>query len=112
MKTKIMQRICLFIGLGLLLCLPSIGRAGGNTPQSEKGQVIATFRPVKSDQEMADIKPGDIIIKVCRDCGAATMVRVDKPGGKGVYDYVAKKCEYCGSVNTCIDVTKDSVSIK
>lgn len=112
MKTKIIQHICLSFGLGLLLCLPSISHAGGNAPQAEKGQVIARFTPIKSDQETVNLQPGDVVVKVCRDCGAVTLVRVTKPGGKGVYDYVAKKCESCGSENTYMAVTKDSIQLK
>lgn len=106
MKTRIIQQICLFIGLGSLFCSPSISYAGGNQPQATKGEVIAKFTPIKSDQELNNLQPGDIIIKVCRDCGSVTMVRVVQPG-KGVYDYTIKKCENCGSENTYMAVTKD-----
>jgi hypothetical protein len=112
MKTKIIQQICLFIGLGLLFCSPSISYAGGNVPQADKGQVIARFTPIKSDQETINLQPGDVIVRVCRDCGAVTLVRVTKPGGKGVYDYVAKKCDNCGSENTYMAVTKDPIQLK
>lgn len=111
MKIKIVQRICLALGLGLLLGLPFTGYAGGNVPQGSKGNVIAKFTPIKSDQQLEDLKPGDIVLKICRDCGTATMVRVEKPG-KGVYDYVAKKCENCGSENTYLCVTKESIPLK
>ena len=112
MKTKIIQQMCLSIGLGLLLCSPSIGYAGGNVPQADKGEVIARFTPIKSDQEIISLQPGDVIVKVCRDCGAVSLVRVTKSGGKGIYDYVTKKCDNCGSENTYMAVTKDSVQLK
>lgn len=111
MITKIIQQICLAAGLALILTVPAVTRAGGNEPQASKGQVVAKFTPIKSDQELNDLKPGDVILKVCRDCGCASLIRVDKPG-KGVFDYVAKKCESCGSENTYLSVTKDAIPFK
>ena len=108
MKIKIIQQISLFIGLGLFFCSPSISYAGGSGQVPDKGLVIARFMPVKSDQEVITLQPGDVIVKVCRDCGAVTFVRVTKAGGKGANDYVAKKCDNCGSENTYIAVTKDT----
>ena len=106
MKTKLIQKTCLHVILGLTLLIPTLGRAGGNT-----GQMIAKFEPMKSDQQMADLKPGDTIVKVCRNCNRVTLIRIDKPG-KGVYDYVAKKCEDCGSDDTYIAVSKQVIPFK
>jgi hypothetical protein len=105
MKIKTIQQVCLALALGLVLFLPVATRAGGS------GQVAARFTPMKTADEINAIKPGDTIVKVCRDCGAVTLVRVVK-GGKGVYDYVAKKCEECGSENTYLAVSKQPVPFK
>ena len=111
MKNRIIQQTCVSLGLGLLLCLPSFSYAGGDQPQATKGEVIAKFKPVKSDKDLNDLEPGDVIVKVCRDCGDVTMVRVEK-AGKGVYDYLAKKCEGCGSENTYMATTKQFIPFK
>jgi hypothetical protein len=106
MKRNIIQKVCLTIGLGLLFCLPSVNYADGDPPQAGKGQVMGTFTPIKSEKEIHDLKPGDIILKVCCDCHAATIAQVDKPG-KGDYEYTLKKCEKCGSSSTYLAVTRD-----
>ncbi|MFO1475310.1 MAG: hypothetical protein U1F98_01505 [Verrucomicrobiota bacterium] len=105
MKTKTIQRRCLAAVLGLAILLPSAIQAGGN------GQVVRAFAPAKSTQEIEQLKTGDTIAKVCRACGAVTLVRVEK-GGKGFYDSVAKKCEDCGSENTYLAVAKQTVPFK
>jgi hypothetical protein len=105
MKIKTIQQACLALALGLVLFLPVASRAGGN------GQFVAKFAPLKSSEEINALKPGDTIVKVCKDCGAVTLVRVEK-GGKGLYDYVAKKCEDCGSENTYLAVSKQPVPFK
>ena len=106
MKTKIIQQGCLAVVLGLALLFPSISRAGGN-----QGQMIAKFEPMKSAADLDQLKPGDTIVKVCRACGAVTLIRVEKPG-KGAYDYVSKKCDECGSENTYVAVSKQVVPFK
>jgi len=106
MKMKTIRQGCLAIAFGIALLCPSITRAGGN-----QGQMIAQFAPMKSSQEIEQLKAGDTIVKVCRACGAVTLVRVDKPG-KGVYDYVAKKCDDCGSDNTYLAASKQPVPFK
>ena len=106
MKIKIVQQTCIALTLGLALFMPTLAHAGGNM-----GQKIATFEPVKSAADMEKLKEGDTVVKVCRDCGAVTFVRVDKPG-KGVYDYTAKKCEMCGSENTYVATTKQIIPFK
>src|SRR3954471_22340167 len=106
MKTKIVQQTCLALTLGLALMIPSFAHAGGNM-----GQKIATFEPLKAGADVDKLKEGDTVVKVCRDCGAVTFVRVDKPG-KGVYDFTAKKCELCGSENTYVAATKQVIPFK
>jgi hypothetical protein len=106
MKTKSIQQTCLSVILGFAFLIPTLAQAGGNT-----GQMIAKFEPVKSDQQMIDLKPGDTIVKVCRNCNRVTLIRIDKTG-KGVYDYVAKKCEDCGSDDTYIAVSKQVIPFK
>lgn len=106
MKIKMIQQGCLSMALGLALLFPSVSHAGGN-----QGQMIAQFTPIKTDQQINDLKPGDTIVKVCRACGGVTLVRVDKPG-KGAYDYVAKKCEGCGSEDTYLAVAKQFIPFK
>ena len=105
MNIKIIQQGCLALALGLALFLPVNTRAGGN------GTVMAKFAPMKSMDDVNMLKPGDTIVKVCKDCGEVTLVRVMK-SGKGVYDYVAKKCEACGSENTYLGASKAPVSEK
>ncbi|HEX4266214.1 MAG TPA: hypothetical protein VH597_17890 [Verrucomicrobiae bacterium] len=106
MNIKMIQQSCLALVLGLVLVTPSLSRAGGN-----QGQSIAQFTPIKSDKELNDLKEGDTIVKVCRACGGVTLIRVDK-SGKGVYDYVAKKCDTCGSDDTYIAVSKQFIPFK
>jgi predicted RNA-binding Zn-ribbon protein involved in translation (DUF1610 family) len=106
MKTKIIQQGCLAVVLGLALLFPSISRAGGN-----QGQMMGKFTPVKSAAELEQLKAGDTVVKVCRACGAVVLVRVETPG-KGAYDYVAKKCEDCGSDNTYVAVSKQVIPFK
>lgn len=86
--------------------MPALAHAGGNM-----GQKIATFEPVKSSADLEKLKEGDTVIKICRACGAATLVQVEK-GGKGVYDYVAKKCDECGSESTYLAATKQAIPFK
>ncbi|MEI9961116.1 MAG: hypothetical protein WDM76_08250 [Limisphaerales bacterium] len=107
MKTKLIQQTCLSITLGLALLIPILVHAGGNT-----GQRIAKFEPIKSDQQLEQLKPGDTIVKVCLACHRVTMVRIDTPGQKGTYDYVPKKCEDCGSENTYLAVSKQEIPFK
>lgn len=106
MKIKSIQQTCLCLVLGLAFLAPTLAHAGGNT-----GQVIAKFEPAKSDKDIADLKPDDTIVKVCRSCNHVTLIRVNKPG-KGIYDYVAKKCEDCGSDDTYIGISKEFVPVK
>lgn len=106
MKIRTIQKTCFAFALGMALLIPSLVRAGGNM-----GQKIATFEPVKATTDLDKLKEGDTVIKVCRACGAATLVRVDKPG-KGVYDYIAKKCDECGSENTYLAVSKQVIPFK
>jgi NADH:ubiquinone oxidoreductase subunit F (NADH-binding) len=54
---------------------------------------------------------GDSIVKICRACRNATLVRIEK-GGKGLYDVVAKKCEDCGSDDTYVAIAKQNVPFK
>ena len=103
---KIIQQGCLAVVLGLALLFPPITRAGGN-----QGQMVAKFAPIKSAADLDALKPGDTIVKVCRACGAVTLVRVEKPG-KGAYDYVTKKCEDCGSEDTYVAVAKQFIPFK
>jgi len=106
MKMKLIHQTCLALTLGLALIMPEFAHAGGNT-----GQKIATFEPLKTAADADKLKEGDTVVKVCRDCGAVTFVRVEKPG-KGVYDYTAKKCESCGSENTYLAATKQVIPFK
>jgi rRNA maturation protein Nop10 len=104
MKNNIIRKICLAIGMGLLFCLPSVNYAADDSAPAGKGQVMGTFTPIKSEQELHGLKPGDIIIKICGDCHAATLVQVDK---SGKYEYTLKKCDKCGSEITYLAVTRD-----
>src|SRR4051812_26348326 len=106
MRKKIIQKTCLFVTVGIVLLTPSFLHAGGNM-----GQKIATFEPVKDTAGVDQLKEGDTVVKVCRACGAVTLVRVEKPG-KGIYDYVAKKCEACSSENTYMAVSKQVIPFK
>jgi hypothetical protein len=106
MKANTIQKTCLALLLGAAILVPALAQAGGNM-----GQKIATFEPVKSPADLDKLKEGDTVMKVCRACGAATFVRVDK-SGKGVYDYVAKKCDECGSENTYLAVSKQVIPFK
>ena len=106
MKMKMIQKGFLAVAIGLALLIPSVSRAGGN-----QGQKIATFAPIKTPADVEKLTEGDTVVKVCKDCGAVTLVRVDKPG-KGAYDFVAKKCEECGSENTYLAVAKQAVPFK
>ena len=102
---RIKEAGALFV-LGLALMTPSFAHAGGNS-----GQMIARLYAPKSADELDRIKPGETIAKVCRACNQVTLVRVMKPG-KGQYDYVAKKCEDCGSNDTYVAVPRPEVSFK
>ena len=103
---KLIQRSCAVFALGLALLIPAAVHAGGN-----QGQMIAKFAPVKSPKDVEQLKDNDSIVKVCRACGTVTLVRVQK-GGKGIYDYVTKKCEDCGSEDTYLAVSKSPVPFK
>jgi hypothetical protein len=103
---KLIQRSCAVFALGLALLIPASAHAGGN-----QGQAIARFAPLKSPKDVDELKPDSTVVKVCRGCGMVTLVRVLK-GGKGVYDYVAKKCEDCGSEDTYLAVSKSPVPFK
>lgn len=106
MKSKLIQQTCLALAFGLTLLAPTLAQAGGN-----HGQMIAKFYPAKSAEAVQQLKEGDTIVKVCRACHQVTLVRVDKPG-KGVYDYVAKKCEDCGSEDTYLAISNKEIPFK
>jgi len=106
MKNTIMQRSLIALTLGLTLALPLTTRAGGNI-----GQKIARFEPMKSAAEVEQLKQDDTVVKVCNGCKSVTLVRIEK-GGKGMYDIVAKKCEYCGSEDTYLAVTHQEIAFK
>ena len=105
MNMKTIQRGLLAAVLGLSLLLPAGAQAGGD------GHIVGKFAPMKSSHEIDQLKPGDTIVKVCRECGAVTLIRVTK-GGKGTYDYIPKKCEECGSENTYLAVAKQNIPFK
>ena len=105
MNTKTIQRGLLAAVLGFSLLLPTAARAAGD------GHMVSTFAPMKSTQEINQLKPGDTIVKVCKECGAVTLILVTK-GGKGTYDYIPKKCEECGSENTYLAVAKQNIPFK
>lgn len=98
--------------LGGLLAIASVfaiispAHAGGNT-----GQVLAKFSPTKSTEELTTLSEGESVIKICRACRNATLVRVAK-GGKGLYDIAAKKCEDCNSEDTYAAIAKQHVPFK
>jgi hypothetical protein len=106
MKKKILQQIRLALALGVAVIVPQPSNAGGNM-----GQRIATFEPMKADADAGKLKEGDTVVKVCRACGAVTLVRVEK-GSKGLYDFTAKKCDACGSENTYMAVSKQFIPFK
>src|SRR5262249_51888182 len=101
---KTVQRGLLVAVLGIGLFLPVAAKAGGD------GHAVGTFAPMKPSQ-VNQLKPGDTIVKVCKECGVVTLIRVSK-GGKGTYDYIPKKCEECGSDNTYLAVAKQNIPFK
>ena len=103
---KLIQRSCAALALGLALLIPAAVHAGGN-----QGQMIAKFAPVKSPKDLDELPADAAVVRVCRACGMVTLVRVQK-GGKGLYDYVAKKCEDCGSEDTYLAASKSPVPFK
>ena len=106
MKQNLIQRTILALTLGFALLAPALAQAGGNM-----GQRIATFEPLKTEAAADQLKEGDTVVKVCRACGAVTLVRVEK-GGKGIYDFTTKKCDECGSENTYLAVSKQVIPFK
>ena len=104
MNTKTIQRGLLAAVLGVCLLLPVAAKAGGD------GHIVGKFAPMKP-HEIDQLKPGDTIVKVCKECGAVTLIRVTK-AGKGTYDYIPKKCEECGSENTYLAVAKMKIPFK
>ena len=101
---KSMQRGMLAVVLGVCLLLPVAAKAGGD------GHAVGTFAPMKA-QDIHQLKPGDTIVKVCKECGAVTLIRVTK-SGKGTYDYIPRKCEECGSENTYLAIAKQNIPFK
>jgi len=97
---------CLIVAVGVAANLPFTTHAGGNT-----GQMIARFEAAKSTGQIALLKEGDPVVKVCRGCRNVMLVRIEK-GGKGLYDVVAKKCESCGSDDTYVAVAQQPVPFK
>lgn len=106
MKNKSLRLNCLAVLAGLALSLPVASQAGGNT-----GQMIAKFEPAKSAEQLTLLSEGDSIVKICRACRNATLVRIEK-SGKGLYDVVAKKCEDCGSDDTYAAIAKQNIPFK
>ena len=106
MKNLSVRQNCLAALLGLTLSLPFRAHAGGNN-----GQMIARFEPAKSTEQIAQLKEGDSVVKVCRACQLVTLVRIEK-GGKGLYDVTAKKCESCGSDDTYVAIASQAVPFK
>jgi hypothetical protein len=106
MKLKSLYLGCLLVVAGTLANFSTSAYAGGNT-----GQMIAKFEPAKSTEQLTGLGEGDSVIKICRACRNATLVRIEK-GGKGLYDVVAKKCEDCGSDDTYVAIAKQHVPFK
>ena len=94
------------LALGVVCALPLTTQAGGNL-----GQMIAKFEPVKSTKQIEELKQDDTVVKVCSACKSVTLVRIEK-SGKGLYDVVAKKCEYCGSEDTYVAVATRDIPFK
>jgi hypothetical protein len=106
MKLKTIRSGILAAAVGLALVIPSVTQAGGN-----QGQMIAKFEPLKSPKEVDQLQPGNTVVKVCRACSQVMLVRVVK-GGKGFYDYEARKCEDCGSEDTYLARTNQEIPFK
>ena len=105
MNIKTIQHGLLAAILGACLLVPVAARAGGD------GHIVGKFAPMKTSHEIDQLKPGDTIVKVCKECGVVTLIRVSK-GGKGTFDYIPKKCEACGSDNTYLAVAKQNIPFK
>lgn len=106
MKMKSLYLGCLLVVAGVLANFSTSTYAGGNT-----GQMIAKFEPAKSVEQVQTLSEGDSVVKICRACRNATLVRFEK-GGKGLYDVVAKKCEDCGADDTYVAIAKQHVPFK
>lgn len=106
MKMKSLYLGCVLVVAGTLANCSTVTYAGGNT-----GQVLAKFAPAKSAESLTTLSEGDSVIKICRACRNATLVRVEK-GGKGLYDIAAKKCEDCNSEDTFVAIAKQRVPFK
>lgn len=105
MKLKALYLSSLLIAMGLGATL-SPAHAGGNT-----GQMIAKFAPAKSTEQLTTLSEGDSVIKICKACRNATLMRITT-GGKGLYDVTATKCEECGSDDTYVAIAKQNVPFK
>ena len=106
MKMKSLYLGCLLVVTGAVANFSISAYAGGNT-----GQMVAKFEPAKSAEQVTLLSDGDTVVKICRACRNATLVRIEK-GGKGLYDVVAKKCEDCGSDDTYVAIAKQNVPFK
>lgn len=106
MKMKSLYLGCMIVVAGALANFSTSAYAGGNTDQ-----VIAKFEPTKSAEQLTVFSEGDSVVKICRACRNATLVRIEK-GGKGLYDVVAKKCEDCNSEDTYVAIAKQHVPFK
>jgi len=105
MKYLLPRQCLLAFAVALACWIPVTSRAGGNS-----GQVIARFHSPKETESLSRVKPGSYVVKVCRACNQAVLVRVVK-GGKGLYDYEVRKCDGCGSDDTFVGVSGE-VSFK
>ena len=106
MKMKSLYLGCLFVMAGAIADFSTSAYAGGNT-----GQMIAKFEPAKSAEQLTVLSEGDSVVKICRACRNATLVRIEK-GGKGLYDIAVKKCEDCNSEDTYVAIAKQHVPFK
>jgi hypothetical protein len=103
MKLKIVKQSCLALAVALSLLFPVAAHAGG------PGHTTWKFVPMDNEQ-VSKLMPGDTVVKVCRGCNAATLIRVEK--GAGAYDLTNKKCEYCGSENTYLAGSQQPIPFK
>ena len=106
MKMKSLYLGCVLLVTGAMANFSVSAYAGGNT-----GQVVAKFEPAKSTEQVTLLSEGDTVVKICRACRNAMLVRIEK-GGKGLYDVVAKKCEDCNSEDTYVAIAKQHVPFK
>ena len=96
----------------LVLAIALLGLAATLTWAQEKGTAkggaMKLMEPLKSQKELANVKPGDTVAVACPHCKAVWVSTVEKKGAEQLVTFEEEKvkCPKCGSTEAFCCVGK------